>query len=271
MKATFDEEEFLYSIDGQAVDELTAKASSQALSRQFKAQIRLYAQQLQNEQISLQDAYELSRREIKLLHMSEYALANGGIDRVEDWSRVEQIVEQQLNGMEGQYPGFRRFYEDIERGRYGKPGQPLSSEVLARQGAYANAGVATYENERLAARMRLYPMEARRIRGFLDSCRNCIDWAALGWMDAETMYQHYPIASSICNVNCYCNIVSRRKRVNAEQSPYKVLPAILTGLGRAGAATGGLAIGALVLLRIARSNPGLTLLVLRLLGRAIGL
>jgi hypothetical protein len=208
-KVLWDADNFSYVVDGEEVDALAAKGASAAVASEANANIRVLSDRLQAGQISLQEWYDGMKRETKMLHMAQAALARGGFEqmRPKDWERVEQIVAAQWNGVEDAFPGLRSFAEDIRNGRYGNA--PLSSGVLARAGQYADAGRATYENERLVARMETGPREAKRVRGFADSCRDCIMWAALDWISAEEMLAKYPIGASVCGARCWCVIVTR--------------------------------------------------------------
>lgn len=253
MKATFDDGGFGFRIDDEAVDVLTAKGASAGIAREAKANLSILAQRLQNEQITLQEAYDGFKRETKLLHMAEFALANGGIEQVKDWSPVEQIVAEQWSGNED-FPGLRRFFEDIQNGRYGT--QTLSSGVLSRGIQYANAGRATYENQRLAAQMAQVDLEAKRVMGGAEShCENCPNWARLGWIDAPEMYDKYPIGASTCSVQCYCVIVTRRVAVDVKRVVgwASLLPLLQISAKAAGG--GAAAAGAFFLFRYLGNNP----------------
>ena len=213
MKAIFDEVGSTYAIDGAAVEAVQVKGAAEAVIAQTQGEMAKLADRLAAGQIEVQEFYDSYKREIKYLHMANGALANGGFEQMGDaqWRRVEQIVEQQWSGVEGQFPGLYAFAQDVQNGRYGT--QELRRGFHSRARAYANAGRATYENERLSARAEQYPLEARRVRGAADHCRSCNAWAALGWIDAQTMLREYPIGASECNVKCHCVIITRRATV----------------------------------------------------------
>ncbi|MBW3636491.1 MAG: hypothetical protein KY445_08515 [Armatimonadetes bacterium] len=267
MKATFDDERFGYSIDGESVDLLTAKGASAGIAREAKANLSILIQRLQNEQSSLQEADDGFKRETKMLHMAEHALAHGGVDQVKDWAPVEAIVAEQWNGNED-FPGLCRFFEDIQNGRYGT--QTLSSGVLSRGLQYANAGRATYENERLAAQMRLRDLEAKRVTGAPEThCDDCPAWARLGWIEAAVMYERYAIGMSSCNVACYCVIVTRRAAIDAAQAVgWRALLPLLQSAARV-AGSGAAIAGALALFRYAGNNPRAVSFALELLMRVL--
>jgi hypothetical protein len=219
MKAVFDDETFGYAIDGVEASPLLVKGASAAIARDSASTLSILIQRLQNAVVEkggiakaereILETYLSFQREIKLMQMAQFAIANGGIEQVKDWSRAEEIIAEQFSGNDV-FPGLRSFFEDISRGRYGT--QKLSNQVLARGIAYAASGRLTYENERLAAQMRLRPLEARRRQGGVERhCSDCPRWALLGWIEAVEMFAKYAIGMSSCVYNCYCVITTRRK------------------------------------------------------------
>lgn len=211
MKAVWDDETFSYIIDGKAVSDVVAKGASAAVAKEANAAIRVLSDRLMSGTISLQEWYTGMKRETKMLHMAEAALSRGGFDQMrrQDWDRVEKIVADQWNGVEGKFPGLRRFAKDIERRRYGTQ-DALHRSVLTRAGMYGDAGRVTYENERLAVRLETgKKLEAQRVKGANDHCDDCIAWANLGWIDAGEMMAKYPIGASVCGGRCWCVIVTR--------------------------------------------------------------
>ncbi len=202
-----------YTIDGADIEAVRVKGASDALAREADSNIRFIANRLQRGEIDAAEFYASMQREVKMLHMGQASLSRGGVDamRPADWKRVENVVAEQFGGVEGKFPGLRAFAKDVSVGRYGNAGE-LQEQVLNRAGMYADAGRGTFENERLAARMELYPLEARRVRGALDGCRDCVAWAGLGWISAEQMQSDYPIGNSVCGARCHCVIVTRRDR-----------------------------------------------------------
>lgn len=252
--AYFDEESFSFTIDGEEVSYLQAKGASAAIARDSGANLSIIIQQLQNDVITLQEAYDSFKRETKLLHMAEYALANGGIDQVTDWGPVERIIEEQWNGND-EWPGLRSFFEDVAFGRYGT--QQLSPAVLSRGLNYANAGRETYENQRLAARMNLYELDAKRLMGGVEThCQDCPNWARLGWIEAAVMHARYAIGMSRCKVGCYCVIVTRRAAVDVANAVGKnAVLALMQTVAKAGAGAAGALVAALALMRYSSNNP----------------
>lgn len=211
MTATWDADRFTYSIDGAVVADITAKGASDALAQQANANIRVLADRLMANTITLQEWYTGMKKETKILHMAEAALARGGFDQMRemDWLRVEKLVAQQWEGIEGKFPGLRSFATDIRDGRYGK-GENLERGFLSRSGMYGDAGRLTYENERLAMRIESgVRLEAKRVKGANDHCPDCIAWADLGWIDALEMMAKYYIGASVCGGRCWCVIVTR--------------------------------------------------------------
>ncbi|RYG58571.1 hypothetical protein EON80_26865 [bacterium] len=219
MKAVFDDETFGFRIDDEVVSALEAKGASAAIARDSQSNIAILMQRLQSDIVlnggiskstrEIQDTYDAFKRETKLMQMAEFALANGGIDQVTDWTRAEEIIAEQWNGNDD-FKGARAFFEDIEKGRYGT--RTLNNAGVARGLAYTSSGRLTYENERLAARMQKVELEAKRETGGVERhCGDCPSWAALGWIAAADMFEKYAIGMSRCVYNCYCVIVTRKK------------------------------------------------------------
>ena len=210
MSASYDEEELAYRIGGREVSALRQKGACEAIIRQSNANIRLLAERLQRGEFGVGEFYASLQRETKTLHMAQAALARGGIDRMtpRDWGRVAEVVFEQWNGKTGKFPGLRAFAEDIARGRYGaRPGE-LSSGVLDRAGMAAQAGRATYENERVTHASENGHEEGQRVLGAVDNCPDCREWAGQ-WKPIDELE---PIGSSVCGVRCHCVIVTRRTR-----------------------------------------------------------
>ena len=258
-----------YSIDGADIEAVRVKGASDALAREADSNIRLVADRLQRGEIDAAEFYASMQREVKMLHMSQAALARGGVDamRPADWKRVENIVAEQFGGVEGKFPGLRAFAKDVSRGRYGNAGE-LQEQVLDRAGMYADAGRGTFENERLAARMELYPLEAKRVRGALDGCRDCVAWAGLGWIEAHRMQNDYPICASVCGARCHCVIVTRRAAIDeANAIGWHALPVAISRVAHVAAPV---AVAAYGLFQFARTNPALMRFLLELLAQALG-
>lgn len=210
MAVQWNADAFAYFVDGKEIDALRVKGASDAVSREAAANIRVLGDRLQGDIITLQEWYDSMKREVKILHMAEAALARGGIDQMTlaDWERVEGIIAGQYNGVPGEFPGLRAFGIDIQKGRYGKT--RLNEAFNRRASMYSNAGRATFENERLTAMVASLTREAKRVLAAADHCEDCVRWAALGWIPANEMLEKYPIASSVCGANCFCAIVTRR-------------------------------------------------------------
>lgn len=96
----------------------------------------------------------------------------------------------------GQVGFLANFREQIRRGA-----QRLDGGILARSELYAAAVWGVAENVRRAARWRDGFHEERRVRGLADSCRDCVDWALLGWQNIGTLPR---IGASICQSRCHC-------------------------------------------------------------------
>ena len=209
MTATWLPQTMGYRVDGRAVSELRQKGATEAIVSQSNAQIRVIADRLQRGEIDVSEFYAAMQRETKTLQMASAALARGGVEnmRPADWNRVENVIAEQWSGGE-KFAGLRAFAEDIARGRYGQNAGELGDAVLSRAGLYAQAGRATYENERVELARENGNTLARRVLGAADSCVDCVSWASDEWRPIEEVE---PIASSVCGARCHCVIVTRRE------------------------------------------------------------
>ena len=207
MTATWLPQTMGYRVDGRAVSELRQKGATEAIVSQSNAQIRVIADRLQRGEIDVSEFYAAMQRETKTLQMASAALARGGVEnmRPADWNRVENVIAEQWSGGE-KFAGLRAFAEDIARGRYGQNSGELSDAVLSRAGLYAQAGRATYENERVELARESGNTLARRVLGASDNCDDCVAWASDEWRPIEEVE---PIASSVCGARCHCVIVTR--------------------------------------------------------------
>lgn len=194
-----------YKIGGRDIEAIRVKGASDAIAREAQANIGLLADRLQRGEIDAAEFYSAMQREVKFVHMTEYALARGGIDRVipDDWARCQDIIDRQFGGVEGRFPGLRAFAEDVANGRYGNAGE-LQEQVLDRAGMYASAGRGTYENERVELAKENGRTRAMRIAGAADHCDVC---SAEDGIERD-IDDVVAIGDSGCGARCCCVIVS---------------------------------------------------------------
>lgn len=213
---TFNRAAMSYAVNGRAVPPALAKAGAEAVVQRARFVISDLSLKLQQGLISTEEWYAGMKEATKLAHMGNAALARGGFDNMTaaDWRKVEGKVFDQWAGVEGKYPGLRRFAEDIERGRYGRAvpatadtaAQLMSGNMTQRAGQYATSTRATYENTRTEMHQERGYVYATRIKGDVDSCPTCIAEADVRRPIDEVV----PIGDSECGARCWCVIVYDR-------------------------------------------------------------
>lgn len=197
--------------NGNAISPDALKGAAHAATVESKIRIQEISSRLEQNIITVPEWYQEMKVATKVLHASEHALANGGITQVKDWSRAEETIHQQWVGRKASkkkkaFPGLRAFASDVASGRYGTPGENLRQAVLTRASMYADAGNASYENERIAVHMDEGFREACRIKGDVDSCPTCIAEDGI-WRPADEVVE---IGDSECGSRCHCTIIFRR-------------------------------------------------------------
>lgn len=201
--------------DGVPVPPVVMKASAEAYVQQMRADIGVLTTNMATGDIDINAYRQGMRKAVKRLTLSQMALARGGFENLTpaDIRRAEALTRDHLNGKPGKWPGLKGFVSDLNKGRYGKT--IISQDAGNRGLMYAAAGNITYENERMVMHSERQDeegveWEACRIMGFNDHCRDCIRWAALGWLKLSVMMGSFPIGASVCAMNCHCRMVFRR-------------------------------------------------------------
>lgn len=179
------------------------KAGAEAVVDEARFRMTELVHRLQRHEIDIDVFYLETKRQVKLLHTAQAALARGGWDQMRpaDYARVADEVGRQFGFL-------RERVEVAAKGAYGPDYTRRGFE--AHIGQYADAGRSTYENTRLQVLKEGGAVEAQRIRAATDGCEDCIAWADLGWIPIEDMESNYPIGSGACRNNCHCVIVTRR-------------------------------------------------------------
>lgn len=135
--------------------------------------------------------------EIKDVQLYSAAAARGGFAQLTqaDYGRVGQITREQ-------YVFLRERAKAIADGS-----QKLSSELTSRARLYGQAARGTYHTfERLEMGARGYT-EEHSVRHAPESCSQCIDEEARGWVPIGTLV---PIGGRICISNCKCEMRYRK-------------------------------------------------------------
>lgn len=193
---TYSRADLAYLLNGKPVSAAYTKGSCEAAIQHVRFLISDVSLKLQQGSIDIATWYAAMKEHTKMLHMAEAALARGGWDNMSqaDWRKVEQKIFNQWAGVgeppfkgRGEFPGLRRFAEDVERGRYGTvaqavtdatgkiitPARVLNGQVTRRAGQYADSGKATYENTRLEVSAESGHDWGMRIAGNNDHCFTC--------------------------------------------------------------------------------------------------
>lgn len=158
--------------------------------------IAALARQLRARQIDLVSWQVRMAREVKNVQLYSAAMAKGGWAQLSpaDLGRVGQAVQVQLRFL-------NRFAQQIKTGEQAKDGR---LEMRAR--LYAQAGRALFHRvERLDMEVRGMTEEAS-VRHASDSCGDCVEAEALGWVPIGTLV---PVGSRECKGNCRCEIEYR--------------------------------------------------------------
>jgi len=156
------------------------------------AALRALAVQLQIGGITVSEFSLSSIVALKDMHASIGTLTMGGVYNVSqnDLKQIENILQ-------GQFGYFQGLVDDIISGR-----QKLDGSLMRRLDMYGNAGWGTFIG--LMGYMAVTyggKTQERRILGAADHCRDCLDWARVGWQPIGTLP---PIGASVCKTNCHC-------------------------------------------------------------------
>lgn len=198
-----------YRVNGQLVTNRVLGGAADAVVREIQARISTISDSLQLGKITLNEWYTQMQQYTKMLAGAESALAKGGWDNMspKDWQRASEVALQQWEGVEDQFPGLRRFAEDIQNGRYtDKTTGELTSGVLHRANMYSDAGHGIYINARTRDHIESGYVAAERELANIDHCPDCLEWSEMGKISIEDMEDMYAIGMSVCGSNCHCDI-----------------------------------------------------------------
>jgi len=182
-----------------AINPTVTRAAAQSAINMAQANIQAASLAFQQGTISLSAWTAVMEAEIVNMTAAQMVLANGGFANMDAaaWSRAADSANKQLDY-------FAKFAADVQaKGTF-------TQADMQRAKMYADSGRATYENERtFVSGSATGATEAMRVLGATDSCVDCLDWAAFGWIPLNDMLNDYPIGASVCIVRCYCTIVTR--------------------------------------------------------------
>lgn len=205
----WDESAQTYRVNGVAVTNRVLGGAADAVVQELKARISGVSDALQLGDITLNEWYTEMQRLTKMLVGAETALARGGWDGMTPraWDRAADVALEQWEGVEGKYPGLRKFAEDIQKGRYtDKTTGELTSGVLNRANMYGDVGHGVYVNARTDSHIDKGYEYAERELANADHCPDCLEWAEMGKIPIEEMRDSYAIGDSVCGSNCHCDI-----------------------------------------------------------------
>jgi hypothetical protein len=158
--------------------------------------MKSWTDSLRSSQMSIPKWQELMAAEIKMLHMSFAAAANGGWDQMtsDDWGRVSDYVSEQYGYLQG-------FAEDIYTGA-----QASNGTMAVRATLYADAARVTYENERRILEVKSGSTEEKNLLGGSDHCPDCVEQTLAGWVPINSLI---PMGARSCVSRCRCTIIYR--------------------------------------------------------------
>jgi hypothetical protein len=159
--------------------------------------MKSWTNSLRQSDMSISKWQTLMASEIKALHMSFAAAANGGWQAMdtEDWNRVSDYIDFHL-----QY--LQNFAEEIYTGE-----QPSNGTMATRATLYAEAARITYEDERRLLEIRSGATEEKNLLGGSDHCNGCVEATLAGWVPINGLV---PIGSRECTSRCRCTIIYRQ-------------------------------------------------------------
>jgi len=154
--------------------------------------------------ISLADWQREMKLLIKDLHVTCAVAAKGGDWRAmtpRDWGRVGAECRKQ-------YKFLARFAQDIFK--RAQEGKPLTSAIAARARLYAGAARATFSRIEQLVEKALGRTEVRWVTDpLVESCPDCLELEARGWMPIEELTQFPGDGSTQCDGNCHCHLEYR--------------------------------------------------------------
>lgn len=192
-----------YLRNGRPVARDVAKDAANTIVANSQFQIQNATLKLQQGAIDLNEWTATMRSAIMNQEIAAEALARGGFNQVRpsDYARTSLRVEKAFEFQRG-------MQERIVAGYYGPTLE--ANGMLNHASQYAGSARASYENVLLRVNQESGMTEAKREKGAVDHCPDCVEWAALGWMPIEEMEENYYIGASVCGAGrCHCIIIYR--------------------------------------------------------------
>lgn len=188
-----------YRSNGHTVPPRTVRAAMDSAIERAAYDMGALTARLQDRTITIRQWQEGMADAIRTQHSMAAALARGGWHEMApaDWGRVG-------GRLRGQFAYLQRFANQLESGE-----QKLDGSLRVRCQMYVEASRGTYEATRRSMEAAGGMDEERRELHALESCDDCIAYAALGWQPIGTLP---PIGESACSVNCKCTFSFRDSR-----------------------------------------------------------
>lgn len=182
---------------GRFVPETEVRAGVDALVDHARARVQQAASDLRENRITPAEFQTVLHQTIRDTHIAAAMAAYGGRDAMtpERWGYVGSRIKEQ-------YQYGRRFVSEIINGN-----QPMNGRLDVRAGMYAEAGRVTYEAVKAREGRRRGFAEERNVLHAQESCRQCLELAGRGWVEAGTLP---PVGSRLCLSRCRCQIERRR-------------------------------------------------------------
>lgn len=138
------------------------------------------------------------RKVLKELHIGNYLLGRGGTKslKASDYGKIGGILSRE-------YAYLRGLCRDLALGKV------TSGQFLQRLGLFVSQSRNTYEYARRESHQAAGFMYERRVRHALESCAECIAYAARGWQPIGTLPAIGTACS--CRANCKCSFEYRRE------------------------------------------------------------
>ncbi len=150
-------------------------------------------------------------RDILVAASSAGALLMTGRNEFDDDEEDKWVSEINL-----QYGYLVRFFDEVRDGS-----QILNQGAIGRADLYARAIWTTSwrvfaASWALAALRTGTKLQVLRHLAAADHCRDCVEWAADGWVDADDADFH-PIGTSVCGARCLCSLEFRLVPITHEE------------------------------------------------------
>jgi hypothetical protein len=181
---------------GRFVPEARVRTGVDVLVTQASDRMRQAAQDLRAGSIDVAAFQAALHRTIREVHIASALAAYGGRNAMtpERWGYVGSKIKRQ-------YQYGRDFVADVISGK-----QSMNGRIDVRASMYAEAGRVTFEAVRAREGKRRGFSEERNVLHANESCSDCIDLTARGWVESGTLP---PVGSRKCLSRCRCSIERR--------------------------------------------------------------